>query len=382
MASPSDKYIASTCRILVNGSYAPSLINFRGPLLRALADKGLDVHVSAPDLSAEIEDQLATMGVTAHSLPLRRTGRGLLGDLGYFLAMRRLIADVRPDYVLGYTVKPNIWGSIAAWVSGVPSYSWVTGLGFVFIGGDGLGRKITQFVAKKLYRIATACNRKVIFQNPDDMAEFIANGCLSDISKTAMVNGSGVDTDYFSPAPLPDAPIFLLIARLLRSKGLNEYGEAVKQLKGKLPGARFQLAGMLDEGPDAIGQSDLEALIATGIEYLGPLADVRPAIAAASVYVLPSWREGTRRTVLEAMAMGRPIITNDVPGCRQTTEHGINGLLVKPYNPAALASAMEQVGNDAVLRQRMGHASRQRAQRLYAVDKVNAAIMKVLGLSS
>ena len=382
MASPSDKCIAPTRRILVNGSYAPSLINFRGPLLRAMLEKGLDVHASAPDISPEIANELLAMGVKVHSIPLQRTGRRLLGDITYFRSLRRLMVEIRPDCVLGYTVKPNIWGSIAAKLSGVRSYSWVTGLGYVFIDGEGLGRKATQWVARQLYRIATACNRKVIFQNPDDMADFIANGCLADKGKASMVNGSGVDTAQFSPAPLPGAPIFLLIARLLRSKGLAEYGAAVTLVQGKIPGARFQLAGMQDEGPDAISQSELDSLIAMGIEYLGPLSDVRPAIAAASVYVLPSWREGTPRTVLEAMAMGRPIITNDVPGCRQTTEHGVNGLLVTAHDPKAVAAAMEQLGNDKAKRVLMGHASSKRVQAIYAVEKVNAAMMEIMEITA
>lgn len=382
MPSPSDKCIIPTRRILVNGSYALSLINFRGPLLKALIDKGIEVHVSAPDIPADIADQLESMGAIAHNLPLQRTGRGLLGDIAYFRAMRRLIASVGPDCVLGYTVKPNIWGSIAARMAGVRNYSWVTGLGYVFIEGAGLSRKATQFIARKLYRIATACNRKVIFQNPDDMVDFLAHGCLADASKTAMVNGSGVDTVYFSPGPLPDEPVFLLIARLLRSKGLAEYGDAVKLLRDRLPGARFQLAGMLDEGPDAISQGDLDALIASGIEYLGPLSDVRPAIAASSVYVLPSWREGTPRTVLEAMAMGRPIITNDVPGCRQTTIDGHNGLLVQPHDARLLADAMERLGRDGELRARMGQASLQRVREIYAVERVNIALMEIMEIET
>ena len=381
MPSLSDNCITATRRILVNGSYAPSLINFRGPLLQALVDAGLDVHASAPDIPAETVETLRAMGVTAHSLPLQRTGRGLLGDLSYFRALRRLMAEIRPDCVLGYTIKPNIWGSFAARLAGVRSYSWVTGLGYVFIDGQGLGRKITQLIARQLYRRATGFNHKVIFQNPDDMADFIASGCLSDTSKTAMVNGSGVDTAHFQPVALPESPVFLLIARLLRSKGLAEYGEAVKMLRGKIPGARFQLAGMLDEGPDAISQTELNTLIAQGIEYLGELSDVRPAIAAASIYVLPSWREGTPRTVLEAMAMGRPIITNDVPGCRQTTEHGVNGLLVQPYDPEALAAAMELLGNDKAMRVRMGYASSTRVQEIYAVEKVNAAMMQIMEIT-
>jgi glycosyltransferase involved in cell wall biosynthesis len=367
-------------RILVNGSYAPSLINFRGPLLRAMVERGLEVHASAPDIPAETAAKLASMGVTSHSLPLQRTGRGLRGDIAYFHALLGLMRGIKPDVVLGYTVKPNIWGSFAARLAGARSYSWITGLGYVFIEGEGLGRKVTQFVAQQLYRQATRLNHKVVFQNPDDMADFIAQGCLAEQSKTAMVNGSGVDTSHFVPAPLPEAPIFLLIARLLRAKGLAEYGEAVRMLKDKIPGARFQLAGMLDEGPDAISQTELDALIAQGIEYLGELSDVRPAIAAASVYVLPSWREGTPRTVLEAMAMGRPIITNDVPGCRQTTVDGVNGVLVQPRDPALLAVAMERLGTDADLRAHMGAASLKRVQEIYAVERVNDAMMEIMGI--
>jgi glycosyltransferase involved in cell wall biosynthesis len=371
---------AKAQRILLNGSYAPSLINFRGPLLAALVARGHEVHVSSPDIPAEMIERLRTMGVTAHSLPLERAGRGLRADIGYFHALLGLMRGIRPDVVLGYTVKPNIWGSFAAKLAGARSYSWITGLGYVFIEGEGLGRKVTQFVAQKLYRLATGFNHKVIFQNPDDMVDFIAQGCLADTSKTAMVNGSGVDTAHFEPAPLPDAPIFLLIARLLRAKGLAEYGEAVRMLKDKLPDARFQLAGMLDPGPDGISQAELDALIAGGIEYLGELDDVRPAIAAASVYVLPSWREGTPRTVLEAMAMGRPIITNDVPGCRQTTVDGVNGLLVQPRDPALLAEAMERLAKDAALRAQMGAASLKRVQEIYAVGRVNAAMLEIMEL--
>jgi glycosyltransferase involved in cell wall biosynthesis len=368
-------------RILLNGSYAPSLLNFRGPLLAALVERGLEVHVSSPDITPEIESKLRAMGVMAHNLPLKRTGRGLMSDLGYFHALLGLMRGIRPDIVLGYTVKPNIWGSFAARMTGARSYSWITGLGYIFIEGDETGRKLTQFVAQRLYRLATGFNRKVIFQNPDDMADFIAAGCLADPAKTAMVNGSGVDTAHFAPVPLPDAPVFLLIARLLRAKGLAEYGEAVRMLKDKLPEARFQLAGMLDEGPDGISQTELDSLIAGGVEYLGELADVRPAIAAASVYVLPSWREGTPRTVLEAMAMGRPIITNDVPGCRQTTVDGVNGLLIQPRDATALAAAMERLGKDAALRAQMGAASLTRVREIYAVERVNEAMMQIMEIA-
>jgi glycosyltransferase involved in cell wall biosynthesis len=353
-------------------------MNFRGPLLEALVRKGYAVHVTAPDISQNLAKQLHEMGVTSHNLALKRTSRGLTSDIAYAWALLKLMRAIKPDRVLGYTVKPNIWGSLAAALARIPSFSWVTGLGYLFIEGDGMGRKLTQVLAQRLYRVATRCNTNVIFQNPDDQADFIEKKCLSDISKAAMVNGSGVDTDHFSVCPLPTEPIFLLIARLLRSKGVLEFAEACKQLRTDLPDARFQIAGMIDEGPDALGLADVEAMVAAGVEYLGELKDVRPALAACSVYVLPSWREGTPRTVLEAMAMGRPIITTDAPGCRQTTRDGENGILVPVNDPKRLAEAMRQLAVDPALRSRFGEYSRQRAEDIYSVGKVNDALMAIM----
>jgi len=381
MPSPSSRRAPAGQCILINGSYAPSLLNFRGPLLRELVARGHKVHVSAPQIDAEIQQELRSIGVVTHDLPLERTGRGLAGDWAYLRALRRVMRQVRPDLVLGYTVKPNIWGSFAARMERVPSYSWITGLGYVFIEGDGFGRKLTQKLAQKLYRIATGFNRRVIFQNSDDMRDFISAGCLADPSRAALVNGSGVDTSHYSATDLPNAPVFLMIARLLRSKGLQEYGEAARLLKAKLPDAHFQLAGMLDEGPDAISAAELQHLVSAGIEYLGELRDVRPSIAAASVYVLPSWREGTPRTVLEAMAMGRAIITTDAPGCRQTTVDGLNGYLVPIKSPADLAEAMHKLACDPELRMRMGQASLERVREIYAVEKVNQALLEILELA-
>jgi glycosyltransferase involved in cell wall biosynthesis len=336
----------------------------------ALVARGYAVHVTAPEPTASQQAAVAELGANLHPVPLRRTGLNPVADLRYLRSLRSLMRRLQPTFVLNYTAKPNIWGAIAAAGAGVPSASMVTGLGYAFIEGSSRRRRATQTLMRSLYRRATVLNCRVIFQNPDDRDDFIAAGCLADRQKAALVNGSGVDTNHFQPVPLPDAPVFLLIARLLWTKGIREYIEAALQVRNRMPHARFQLAGFLDEGPDAISRAELDTWIEAGIEYLGPLEDVRPAIAGASVYVLPSYREGTPRTVLEAMAMGRPIVTTDVPGCRETVRNKANGLLVPSQDVASLATAMTTLAEDSAARATMGTEARRMALEKYDAEAV------------
>ena len=197
-----------------------------------------------------------------------------------------------------------------------------------------------------------------------------------------VVNGSGIDLAEYAVAPVPAAPRFLLIARLLGDKGVREYAEAARRLRRQHPQARFSLVGWIDDSPDAIAQRELDGWVAEGaLEFLGRLADVRPAIAAASVYVLPSYHEGTPRTVLEAMAMGRAIITTDAPGCRETVMEGNNGLLIPVRSVPALVEAMERFIAEPGLAERMGRRSRQVAEAKYDVRKVNAVMLREMGIS-
>jgi glycosyltransferase involved in cell wall biosynthesis len=367
-------------RILLNGSHPHYLYNFRSRLVEDMIARGHVVHVSSPDFAGAFADHFRTLGAVPHDVRLKRAKVSFLGDVAYCRYIRRLIRAEGIEFVLNYTIKPNIWGSIAARMAGVRSASMVTGLGFAFISRKGAVRRLTQLVAQRLYRIAANANSHVIFQNPDDRDDFIAAGCLSDRGKVIMTNGSGVDLSEYSRQPLPDAPIFLTVARLLYSKGLSELVEASQMVRREVPEARFFLAGMLDTGPDAVSRGQLDAWIAKGIEYLGHLDDVRPAIASASVFVLPSWREGTPRTVLEAMATGRPIVTTDAPGCRETTVDGGNGRLVPVRNANALAGAMIELANDPEKRQHMAAVSRRMAEEKYDVGKVNAGLLDQLGL--
>ena len=237
-----------------------------------------------------------------------------------------------------------------------------------------------QALSQKLYAVATRFNDHVVFQNPDDLRDFLAAGCLRDASKAFIVNGSGVDLKKYPVSPLAPGAVFLIIARFLGAKGIREFAEAALALKALRPECRFLVVGFPDEGVDGIPQAELDAWFKSGLEYLGRLADVQPAIEASSVYVLPSYREGTPRTVLESMAMGRPIITTDVPGCRETVVHGVNGLLVPPRDANALREAMEFMADNPDRRAAMGGASLAIAREKYDVNAVNASLIAQLGL--
>lgn len=372
-------------RFLLIAGLAESLTNFRGPLIAVLQARGLQVHTAAPDMPVgnALRLQLEAQGLTVHSIPMLRTGTKPLADLKTAWALWRLMRRIRPEYVLGYTIKPVIYGSLAAWAAGVHKrFALVTGLGYAFQGNSIDKRGRLQALVQWLYALALSRVRKVFFQNPDDEALFRQRGILKASTASCVVNGSGVDVNSFAMTAVPAGPPhFLLIARLLGDKGVREYVEAARRVRAQHPETRFALVGWLDVNPDAISQAELDAWVAEGnIEFLGRLDDVRPAIAACSVYVLPSYREGTPRTVLEAMAMGRAIITADAPGCRETVVHGDNGFLVEVKSVDALHQAMLQFVNDASLATRMGQRSRLIAEEKYDVNKVNAVMLREMGI--
>jgi glycosyltransferase involved in cell wall biosynthesis len=370
-------------KFLMIASLAESLVNFRGPLIAALQARGLQVHVAAPDMRSghATRLQLETLGVTVHNISMRRTGTNPLADLASLWSLWRLMRRVRPQFVLGYTIKPVIYGSLAAWLAGVPHrFALITGLGYTFQGDGQRGR--LQALVQRLYATALARVEKVFFQNPDDMALFRQRGILAAGTPSFIVNGSGVDVGSFTVAPIPTGPLhFLLIARLLGDKGLREYVQAARQIHTAHPEICFSLVGWIDESPDSIRQDELDEWVADGtLHYLGRLSDVRPAIMASSVYVLPSYREGTPRTVLEAMAMGRPTITTDAPGCRETVVDGDNGFLVPVKSVDGLVEAMLRFTEDPDLCRKMGARSRAIAEDKYDVHKVNAVMLREMGI--
>jgi glycosyltransferase involved in cell wall biosynthesis len=368
-------------KIVVVGGAARSLVNFRGPLLEAMVSRGHEVIACAPDASEDVRGKLADMGVKYCHVPIKRAGMNPAGDLMTAFHLFCLFRRRRPDAVLGYTAKPVIWGCLAARAAGVSAaYAMITGLGYAFVGGGGLRQHAVGQVAAVLYRAALAGTKAVFFQNPDDLADFKKRNLLKNGARTVLINGSGVDLDHYPLSPLPDAPVFLLMARLIGDKGISEYREAARRVRAKYPQARFLLAGGFDENPAAMSKEEIRRWQEEGnIEYLGRLEDVRPAIAQSRIYVLPSYREGTPRTVLEAMSMGRPVITTDAPGCRETVEHGVNGFLVPVKDSGALAEIMEKFIEQPSLAESMGRESRRIAEQKYDVHKVNRVILEVMG---
>jgi glycosyltransferase involved in cell wall biosynthesis len=372
--------------VLVIGNQARSLTNFRGPLLRAVREQGFRVIAAAPGLSKEQDciDELERLGVTARDIPLSRTGLNAFTDFRSLAALLRLMRHEKPQVVLGYTAKPVIFGTIAAALAGVPRrYALVTGLGYAFTVGGGSMRSVVRTILMSLYRIAFRRATKVFFQNPDDAALFRGLGLLPAALPVVVVNGSGIDLRRFTPAPLPEGPQhFLLIARMLSAKGIREYVAAAERIRKVYPEVRFHLVGGIDSNPDAIPADEVQRWNEAGhVIWHGEVSDVRAHLAACHVYVLPSYREGTPRSVLEAMAMGRPIITSDAPGCRETVIEGENGFLVPPRTVEPLMQAIERFINKPELIARMGQRSRDIAESKFDVDTINAQMLREMELA-
>ena len=369
--------------IAIIAGLTSSVVNFRGPLIEALLQQGHRISVLSPEHDAKTVEWLNARGIEHFPIALARSGQSVSGDLKTFFSIRRQLKALRPDHVFSYTIKPVIYGTLAAASAGVPTRSaMITGLGYTFIDGEGgARRKLVQFVARSLYRVALRFAHRIVFQNPDDREVFAQQGLLPASVPVAVVNGSGVDLEKFRPAALPEDVRFLLIARLLKEKGIREYLEAAQLLKTRYPEWEFVLAGPPEDGPSGISVTQVEAAQADGaVIYLGAVDDVRPSLKDCSVYVLPSYREGTPRTVLEAMALGRPIVATDVPGCRETVRDGENGLLVEARNSEDLAIAMERLGLDAHLREQMADVSLAYVRERYDAKKVAAETIEALGL--
>ncbi len=370
-------------RIVVIASHSGSLLTFRGEMLKAMVMKGHEVLAAAPDETDIVSTRLAEMGVRYVSVPMTRTGLDPIEDLRTLRALHGLLKRERPDAVMAYTAKPVIYGLLAARLARVPlRVAMISGRGSALAGGEGLKRRALARLMGTMYAIALRGAHIVFFQNPDDEALFRSSGLVGRGQRRVRINGSGVDIDHYAPAPMPDGPMaFLMIGRLLREKGVFEYVEAARQVKSARPSARFQLLGSTDRNPSSISEAALNELRDDGtVEYLGHVSDVRPIIAAAHVVVLPSYHEGMPRSVLEGMSMGRAIITTDAPGCRETVEPGVNGVIVPVRDADALSRAMMAFVDDPESVSRMGEQSRQIAVDRYDVHDVNKAIFEALGL--
>ncbi|WP_029040785.1 glycosyltransferase family 4 protein [Cucumibacter marinus] len=371
-------------RFALIGNNAFSVLNFRGPLLSEIAERGHTVFALAPDFDAHIRDELVALGVTPVDISLSRTGLNPVRDAIDIVSLVRALRGLELDCVLSFAIKPVIYGTLAARMAGVKHrYALIAGLGYAF--GDGarssFRSRAVHHAARMLYRTALSQANAVFMQNPDDANDFVDLGIVGR-DKIVGVNGTGVDLDDWVAHPTMVKPItFVLAARLLAEKGIRQYVEAARIIKAEHPDVRFVLLGGLDSNPDGIKRAEVEGWVAEGVLEWPGHVPVRPWLAEVSVFVLPSYyREGVPRSIQEAMASARPIITTDAPGCRETVIEGRNGFLVPPRDAGALADAMRKFVLEPNLVMDMGRESRILAQERFDVHKVNARMMKIMGL--
>ena len=353
-------------KVILVSRCAWTLYNFRAGLMRALQHKGATV-IGGGAADGSFEAKITALGVPFVPLPVDKKGTNVRADIALFWSLYRWYRREKPDVVHHFTIKPVIYGSIAARLARVPRIvNTVTGLGYVFM-EDHIAW-LRRFVEQQ-YKVALTCAHFTFFQNRDDL-ELFQKRCLVKPHKTGLLPGSGVDCSLFTPSSTvpvqPDRPLtFLLMARLLREKGVYEFVEAARLIKRDLPHVQFHLLGDRDErNPTVISHRALDLWQAEGVvAWLGAVTDVRPVIAQADVVVLPSYREGIPRSLLEAAAMGKPLITTDAVGCRDVVEEGVNGLRVPVQDAPALARAMVRMMEDPAMRQRMGKAGRTKVER-------------------
>ena len=353
-----------------------NIVNFRAGLVRALRDAGYEPVVVAP-FDRACADRIAELDVTTVDVAIERAGLNPLADAALVQAYRRVLARVRPVAFLGFTIKPNIYGCLAARSLGIPALANVSGLGTAFAKRGPLRRLVLL-----LYRFALARARRVFFQNSDDRSEFLEERVIKR-EQAGLLPGSGVDLQRFSPEPLPPGPpVFLLVARLLADKGIREFVSAARVLRLEFPDARFQLLGPIDEvNPSAISGSELDQWVSDGtIEYLGSRDDVREAIAGASAVVLPSYyREGVPRSLLEGAAMARPLISTDMPGCRELVVNQPGGLACKPRDDDSLMAAMRMIARMSPdQRSAMGSEARRLVENGFGEERVISAYLDEL----
>lgn len=365
---------AGRLAVLISANTFRNIANFRAGLVEALAGKAYRLIVAAPDADP---NWAAARGAQSVEIAVDRSGLNPLKDILLMANYCVLFRRFRPKYVLNFTAKPNIYGAFAARLCGVVALPNVSGLGTAFINPGPLSALVAT-----LYRLAFRKCPIVFFQNPDDRDLFVGRKIVRP-EQARVLPGSGVRLDHFAPSSAaPSSEVrFLFVGRLLGDKGVREFAEAARLLRTEQPRWKFQLLGSVDAGNrTGIKRAELDQWVADGIvDYLGQVEDVRPLLANATAVVLPSYREGLPRSLLEAAAMARPLIASDVPGNRQVVQHGVNGLLCAVRDPQALAEAMRAMGTMGTDRcQAMGLAGRALVERDYSEERIIQAYLDAL----
>ena len=365
-------------RILIISPKNKTVYNFRGDLIKDMIAAGNEVYVTGPNRL--FYDEVMSLGIKVFiEIPLVKDNTNPFGDLKYLKELKKWIRKLKPDLVFSYTIKPVIYGSLAASSAGVGKiYSMVTGLGRVYSTGSAKA-KLVRKITITLYRRALKKCSKVIFQNPDDREALIKLNCVKR-ENTELVNGSGVNMDRFARGKTPEKLSFLMVSRIIREKGVLDYCAAAKKVKEKYPDVRFVMLGGFDESIGKLSRADVAEYIDGGIvEFPGEVKDPIEYYGGCSVYVLPSYyREGLPRTILEAMSCGRPVITTDWPGCREPIIDGENGILVPVNDPDALADAMIRFIVEDGLLERLSDSAYETCKEKYEVSIVNKQMRKIL----
>ena len=361
--------------VVLSANSCWNLVNFRGALIAGLQGAGYRLTAFAPvDAHAEA---LRARGIEVHHAPMARSGMNPAADARLLLRYLKLLRRIRPAAYCGFTIKPNVYGAIAARLTGVPAINNVTGLGTTFL-GHGMMWRFTRL----LYRSAFRRSHRVFFHNRDDLRIFLDQRIIRP-EQGRVIPGSGVDLDHFHPDEnAGSGPLrFLFIGRAIRDKGIAEFIAAARQLRAHMPEVRFQILGNPDPGnPTSVGAAEFQSWIDEGlIEHLGEHSDVRPFIRGATAVVLPSYREGMSRALLEGAAMGKPLVGTDVPGCRELIEEGVTGALCRVRDADSLAHAMERI---ACLPQErlteLGRAARRKVEREFGEQIVVDAYLEAL----
>jgi glycosyltransferase involved in cell wall biosynthesis len=365
-------------KIVILSSHTNSLFWFRLDFMKELIKKGYDVIAVGSESEIVWKEKFSFYGIVYKQIRVSRNGLNPLNDLNTFSDIYKLLKTEKPDKVFIYQAKTIIYGTIACKLLKTNDvHILIAGLGSIFR-GIGIKNSVIKKIMSLQYKIACSFSKTVIFQNDDDRSELIKLRIV-DSKKTRIINGSGVNLNVFKPTSLPNEPVFLMISRLIKDKGIMEYLNAAKLVKSKYQHSRFLLVGPFDSNPSAISESELLPYIESGtIEYFGEQANVQEYLSMCNVYVLPSYHEGTPKTVLEAMAMGRPIITTDAPGCRETVIDGENGFLVPVKDVVELGNKMIYFIENPIKVDEMSLVSLEIVRSKYDVRIINSNLIDIL----
>lgn len=375
-------------KVVIIGTVASSFYGFRADLIRAMRVKQYTVYAFTSEYTDADLKQIESLGAIPMTYELNRGGLNPLSDIVATYKLSKKIREIKPDLVFSYFSKPVIFGTIAAKLAKVPKIiGMLEGLGYTFTEQpEGLAKK-TELIKKVqvlLYKFALPQLDKLIFLNPDDPKDLIDQYAIN-VRKVEVLGGIGLNLKEYPCQPIINIqqPInFLFIGRLLKEKGIHDFLNAAKIVKEKYPETQFTVLGAIDpHNLGALTQSELDELISSNIiDYPGHVDNVKDWIAKSHVFVLPSYREGVPRSTQEAMAIGRAVVTTDVPGCRETVEHGVNGFIVAKWNPEALAEKMIYFIEHPEQIEKMGYESYKIAQDKFDAEKVNQRLLNILGL--